>query len=87
MTSNSKKNIMLNHTEVFVEKRKLTPLEFFVVLILEDMACHGIQEELAGYSIDMVNLGKRGLFRVLKTNKERVLVGRRYPPRIRIPKK
>ena len=78
---------MLKHNEAFVEKRKLTPIEFFVIIVLEDMACHGIQEELGGYSIDMVNLGKRGLFRVLKTNKEKVLVGRRYPPRIRGLKK
>ena len=47
------------------------------------MACHGIHEGLVGYSIEMTNLGKRGLFSVLKTNKERVLIGRRYPPRIR----
>ena len=83
LTSNSKLIKMLKHNETFVERRKLTPIEFFIILILEDMACHGIHEGLVGYSIEMTNLGKRGLFSVLKTNKERVLIGRRYPPRIR----
>ena len=87
LTSNSKLIKMLKHNETFVERRKLTPIEFFIILILEDMACHGIHEGLVGYSIEMTNLGKRGLFSILKTNKERVLIGRRYPPRIRGRKK
>lgn len=74
---------MISQNEVFIEKRKLTLVEFFMTMILEDMACHGISEEIKGYSIDLVYLGKKGTFRVLKNGKEQVLVGRRYPPRVR----
>lgn len=78
---------MLDHKNVFIEKRKLTPIEFIMVLILEDMACHGLYDEFFGYSIDLVNLGKRGIFRVLKHDGDSVLVSRRYPPRIRQAKR
>jgi hypothetical protein len=75
--------MMISQNEVFIEKRKLTIVEFFMTTILEDMACHGIFEEIKGYSIDLVYLGRKGNFRILKNGKEQVLVGRRYPPRVR----
>lgn len=67
----------------FIETREITFFEFYIILILEDMASHGINGYFAGYSIEYIYLGKRGVFRILSNNNDKLLVGKRYPPRVR----
>jgi hypothetical protein len=67
----------------FIEKRELTLSEYQLVLLLEDMESHGIKGEFLGYYIDIIHLGKRGSFRVLCKGNQKILVGKRYPPRTR----
>lgn len=69
--------------DTFIEKRKITLSEFYILMILEDMASHGITESIAGYTIDLAYLGKRGIFRILCKGNSKLLIGRRYPPRMR----
>ena len=52
-------------------------------MILEDMASHGMHNEFLGYTIDYVYLGKKGIFRILCKSQDKLLIGKRYPPRIR----
>ena len=73
----------MNSNDSFIEKRKITIVEFYILMILEDMASHGIQESIAGYTIDLIYLGKKGIFRILCKGNSKLLIGRRYPPRIR----
>ena len=68
--------------KTFIEKRKLSLLEYIMVMLLEDYASHGLCHN-SDYSIDDIFLGKKGIFRVLCKGDEKILVGRRYPPRIR----
>ncbi len=67
----------------FVETRRIRYFEFYILMMLENMAAHGINEEFYGYTIDLIYLGKKGTFRVLCKGNNRLLIGRRYPPRIR----
>jgi hypothetical protein len=67
----------------FVEKRKLTLKEFLIINLLEDTASHGLTPQIGDYSIELIHLGKRGVFRILCHGKDKLLVGRRYPPRVR----
>lgn len=73
----------VNSNDSFIEKRKITLVELYILMILEDMASHGINESIAGYTIDLIYLGKRGIFRILCKGNSKLLIGRRYPPRIR----
>lgn len=73
----------MNSNDSFIEKRKITIVEFYILMILEDMASHGIHESIAGYTIDLIYLGKRGIFRILCKGDSKLLIGRRYPPRMR----
>lgn len=52
-------------------------------MLLEDYASHGLSYPNNEYSIDLSFLGKRGVFRILCLGNEKILVGRRYPPRPR----
>lgn len=67
----------------FIEKRKITLAEFYIIMILEDMASHGINGSIAGYTIDLIYLGKKGVFRILCRGNNKLLIGRRYLPRMR----
>lgn len=53
-----------------------------MVMLLEDYASHGLSHN-SEYSIDESFLGKKGIFRILCKGDEKILVGRRYPPRTR----
>ncbi len=65
-------------------KRRLTPSEFQLIRLLEDVASHGLDAYWDEYSLDHIHLGKRGIWRILITPSERLLVGRIYPPRLRV---
>lgn len=74
----------MNHLHnSFIEKRELTLSEYQLVLLLEDLESHGIIGDFLGYRIELIDLGKRGLFRVLCKGTEKVLVGKRHPLRSR----
>lgn len=69
--------------DTFIETRKITIKEYYIVMVLEDMVSHGIYDDFVGYTIDYIYLGKRGIFRILCKGKDKLLIGRRYPPRTR----
>jgi hypothetical protein len=69
----------------FIETRNVTYSELFIVMILENMEAHGINGDFYGYWIDLIYLGKRGIFRILCKDKDRLLIGKRFPPRVRRP--
>ena len=71
------------HNNAFIETREITFFEYYIILILEDMASHGINGYFAGYSIEYIYLGKRGIYRVLCNENDKLLIGKRYPPRVR----
>ena len=73
----------MNTNDNFIEKRAITLTEHYILIILENMAAHGLNESYLGYTIDLIYLGERGIFRVLCKDKTKLYIGRINPPRIR----
>jgi hypothetical protein len=74
---------VVNGNDHFIEKRKLSTLEVYLVKVLEDIEVHGLTGDYYGYWLETIHLGKRGEYRVLCNKKEKILIGKRKSLRIR----